>query len=102
MAIDTIRVVVNSRGAVDLRALEGLEDRTRYTVENVGAFMAYLLVDDTEPVLEVDGVRQRVSGHKLLPRGVMALRTVRFDEKPMWAWCGEEGQTVLLITEALR
>ena len=35
MAIDTIRVAVSSDQAVDLRALPGVEDGTRYTVENV-------------------------------------------------------------------
>ena len=80
---------------IDLVAHGGLEDDVFYTVENTGSFRAELWPKATMPD------RTQEDGFKLLPRGIMSMRTIQPKEgRPIWVWCSESGRTKVKVAEA--
>lgn len=82
-------------GPVDLVAAGPLEDDVLYTVENTGTFRAELWPSAAAP-----DVTQH-DGDKLLPRGIMSIRTIQpEDGGPIWVWPSESGRTVVKVVKA--
>ena len=80
---------------IDLVAHGSLEDDIFYTVENTGGFRAELWPQASMPD------RNTQDGFKLLPRGIMAVRTIQPKEQgPIWVWASESVRTKLKVAEA--